>query len=274
MRKNIKKKPAEHIEYVHYTAPYLVDPEHPISVNLIGCGGTGSQMLAQLARVHISLRALGHPGFQVTVYDPDVVTDANMGRQLFSKVDIGSPKAMVLVTRVNRFFNLNWVSIASLYGTAAVKSDAANITITCTDNVLSREVVSRLHNKAYDPDNEDWIHKTPAYWLDLGNRKTTGQVVLGTIGHIAQPKKTKHTVKYLPTIFGLFPDLKKHEDKDTTPSCSLAEALDRQDLFINSILAQYGAQLIWRMFRELKINYHGVYVNLESLNVNPIMIRQ
>ncbi len=76
----------------------------------------------------------------------------------------------------------------------------------------------------------------------------------------------------LPTVIDLFPDIKKFE-KAEDPSCSLAEALGRQDLFINSILAQYGAQLLWRMFRELRIEYHGLFLNLDTLTTNPILIK-
>lgn len=30
---------------VHYTDSYLMSPQHPVTVNLIGAGGTGSQVL-------------------------------------------------------------------------------------------------------------------------------------------------------------------------------------------------------------------------------------
>lgn len=284
MRQNLKKKKAKHkkkliikrtpkvVQPMHYTGGYLIDPEHPVSINLIGCGGTGSQMLTQLGRIHASLRALGHPGFAVSVYDPDTVTEANMGRQLFSRSDIGKHKAEILVSRLNRFFGTSWNSIPKLFAESDIQSARANITITCTDNVASRKLVAS-HIKFRDGDSRRWNYKTPAYWLDLGNTKTTGQVVLGTFFEVTQPKKTKNTIGKLPTIMDMFPDLQKYEDKDTTPSCSLAEALDRQDLFINSILAQYGAQLIWKMFRELKLSYHGLFVNLDSMAVSPIMIK-
>ena len=68
---------------VHYTDSYLLNPQHPVTVNLIGAGGTGSQVLTNLARLDVTLRALGHPGLFVTLYDPDIVTEANIGRQLF-----------------------------------------------------------------------------------------------------------------------------------------------------------------------------------------------
>ena len=68
---------------VHYTDSYLMSPQHPVTVNLIGAGGTGSQVLTCLARLDTALRGLGHPGLFVTLYDPDTVTEANIGRQLF-----------------------------------------------------------------------------------------------------------------------------------------------------------------------------------------------
>lgn len=61
---------------VHYIDNYLVNPQHPVTVNLIGAGGTGSQVLTCLARLDVALRGLGHPGLFVTLYDPDIVTEA------------------------------------------------------------------------------------------------------------------------------------------------------------------------------------------------------
>ncbi|MBO8471748.1 MAG: ThiF family adenylyltransferase, partial [Bacteroidetes bacterium] len=78
---------------VHYIDNYLINPQHPVTVNVIGAGGTGSQVLTCLARFDTALRGLGHPGLFVTVYDPDTVTEANIGRQLFSPSDIGLNKA-------------------------------------------------------------------------------------------------------------------------------------------------------------------------------------
>ncbi len=36
---------------VHYIDNYLINPQHPVTVNLIGAGGTGSQVLTGLARL-------------------------------------------------------------------------------------------------------------------------------------------------------------------------------------------------------------------------------
>lgn len=52
---------------IHYTDSYLLSPYHPVSVFVIGAGGTGSQVVTNLARMDVALRSLGHPGLHVTV---------------------------------------------------------------------------------------------------------------------------------------------------------------------------------------------------------------
>lgn len=90
-------------EKIHYTDSYLLKPYHPVTIHVAGAGGTGSQVIANLARMNVALQVLGHPGLHVTVFDPDIITEANIGRQLFSETELGQCKATAAVTRVNRF---------------------------------------------------------------------------------------------------------------------------------------------------------------------------
>ena len=55
---------------IHYTDRYLLNPHHPVTVFVIGAGGTGSQVATNLAIMSIALQALGHPGLHVTVLTP------------------------------------------------------------------------------------------------------------------------------------------------------------------------------------------------------------
>jgi len=96
---------------VHIVYPYLINPTSPVSVNLIGAGGTGSQMLTALVRINQALIALGHAGLQVNVFDDDIVQQANLARELFTSHEIGMNKAVVLINRINRFFGTNWKAI-------------------------------------------------------------------------------------------------------------------------------------------------------------------
>ena len=93
---------------IHFTDKYLLSPYHPVTVLVAGAGGTGYQVITSLARMSVALQALGHPGLHLTAFDPDTVTEANIGRQLFSETELRLNKATALVTRVNRFFGYAW----------------------------------------------------------------------------------------------------------------------------------------------------------------------
>ena len=93
---------------VHYIDNYLINPQHPVTVNLIGAGGTGSQVLTCLARLDTALRGLGHPGLFITVYDSDIVTEANIGRPLFSPSDLRLHNPQCLGLRRHAYCAHKW----------------------------------------------------------------------------------------------------------------------------------------------------------------------
>lgn len=250
----------------HFTADYILNPRHRVTVNLIGAGGTGSQVIGALARMDYALYKLGHPGLYVTIYDNDVVTEANIGRQLFSVSDLGVNKANVLATRINSFYGTDWEAVPTQY-TGEGGAPAANLTITCVDNLLSRIQIGRNLRKKNGYDNTKCF-----YWLDMGNQTDRGQIILGTLHKVEQPKSRKFkTVDRLKCVDEYF-DLSQVSETDSGPSCSLAEALNKQDLFINSFIAQTGCALLWKLFREGGVDVNGAFINLKNMNVNPIML--
>ena len=249
---------------VHFTDKYILNPTHPITINLVGVGGTGSQVLTSLARINHALIALGHPGSHIAAYDPDEVTQANIGRQQFSMVDLGLNKATVLVTRVNRFFGFDWEAFPSLYR----YKQPANIMISCVDSVKSRLVIA----DAIDKRANGVDYQRMMYWIDFGNGINHGQVVLGTLECIEQPKsKQFETVPEMKVVTELF-DLSQVDEADSGPSCSLPEALRKQDMFINSTLAQLGCALLWKLLSTGSIDYQGLFLNLDTMKVNPIKL--
>ncbi len=67
--------------------------------------------------------------------------------------------------------------------------------------------------------------------------------------------------------------LKRSEEADNTPSCSLPEALDKQDLYINSSLAQMGCSLLWSLFRHGMTENRGFFHNLDKTFITqPIKV--
>lgn len=260
---------------VHFTDNELISPPNPISLNLIGAGGTGSQVLTALARMNHALTELNHAGLVVRLWDDDVITEANLGRQLFAESELGLHKSVALINRVNRFFGTNWKAETRKFekdNFGRIPENAqANITITCVDNVKARfEVAEILKTKS----NYRNYSNEPKYWLDFGNSQQTGQVILSTIGEIKQPQSEKYqTVANLPFITDEFGDLlKQSEQDDDTPSCSLADALQKQDLYINSTLAQMGSSLLWSLFRKGMTPYRGFFLNLKDFRTQPIKL--
>ena len=84
---------------IHRIHPELL--ERQVRVLVVGCGGTGSAVVAGLPYLHQSLVAHGHPGgLHVTVVDGDTISPANCVRQPFARSEIGLNKAIVLVNRL------------------------------------------------------------------------------------------------------------------------------------------------------------------------------
>ncbi|MDD2541422.1 MAG: PRTRC system ThiF family protein [Desulfuromonadaceae bacterium] len=244
----------------HYTKPQILNPYDPVEVLLIGCGGTGSQVLTGLARINAAILGLGHgTGLRVTVLDPDTVSESNIGRQLFSPADVGCSKGRVLVERINRFYGGHWMSYAEYFSPAVWEYiQRPDFVISAVDNVACRRLISEELEKMTDS----------CYWLDLGNSENSGQVVLGMNPGVTQPEGGVPT---LPNIFHFFPNLEDSEDANA-PSCSMAEALEHQDLFINQAVAVFGLDLIWKMFRYGRIENHGAFIALQDYRTVPITV--
>ena len=217
-----------------------------VRMALIGVGGTGSLVLSGLVRLNHAIRQLGHPGIEVSVYDPDIVTEANIGRQLFTEDEIGRNKAQCLVDRYNLGFALNWNACPEKFS----GWDSLNqIVISCVDSKASRKEICRMIR----PNRE-------TYLIDSGNDGNFGQVLIG------------NGSKELPMPYKTCPELIRGREIRTAPSCSLAEALTHQDLFINQWMATAILQLLWQMFRQGEIAHRGFYINLETGRMNPVPI--
>lgn len=260
---------------VHFTENYLISPSNPIEVNLIGAGGTGSQVLTALARMNYALNELNHAGLRVRLWDDDMVSQANLGRQLFADCELGLYKSVALIHRVNRFFGTDWKAQSIRFEKDGLKRvpqyAQASICISCVDSVQARFEIAEILKESNDGRSN---RNQPKYWLDFGNSQYTGQVILSTIDTIRQPNSEKYqTVANLPFVTEEFGELlKESEVTDDTPSCSLAEALEKQDLFINSALAQMGCSLLWGLFRNGMTDTRGFFLNLKDFRSQPIKI--
>jgi PRTRC genetic system ThiF family protein len=231
-----------------------------IRVLVVGCGGNGSAIAAGLPYLHQAMLAAGHPcGLDVTLMDGDIVSATNCVRQPFSQGEIGHFKVVVLVSRINLFWGLNWQA-APHHLNEKSNLDRPDFIIGCVDTRVARNVIA----------SKTTGHDTGvSYWLDLGNHATGGQFVLG------QPWnwRNRRSATRLRTVAELFPELiDPTRDNDGQPSCSAVEALERQEPFVNQTIANHALGLLARLVRYGSIEHHGAFVNLGSNRVQPLLI--
>ncbi|SKA33166.1 PRTRC system ThiF family protein [Chitinophaga eiseniae] len=259
---------------VHFTDNSLINPTNPITVNLIGTGGTGSKVLTALVEMNYSLVELNHPGLQVRLWDDETITHANPGRQRFAASEIGLPKAVALTNRANRWAGTNWKAETrkferNISGNLPEHWEA-DLYLSCVDTAPARFEIAEIIGHAKGRTN----FYQPKYWIDFGNSRYSGQVVLSTIGSIRQPQSEIYeAVASLPPVTEEYGELlRQSESADNTPSCSLAEALEQQDLYINGALAQLGSSLLWGMFRNGMTENRGFFLNLQTFQCNALKV--
>jgi len=230
-----------------------------IRVAVIGCGGNGSVIAMGLPYIHHALVAAGHPGgLDVTLMDGDTISASNCVRQPFSISEVGLNKSVVLASRINLFWGLRWKA-APNYLASGQGIENTDVVITCVDTRAARATANSLVVG----------NAGVSYWLDLGNSADSGQFVLGQPWNRLNPRRANR----LRTSAELFPEIVDVSLKeDNGPSCSALEAIQRQRLFVNQVLASHALALLASLFRSGELAVHGAFVNSSGHHVQPILI--
>ena len=188
----------------------------------------------------------------------DAISPTNCIRQPFSRSEIGQYKVVILVNRLNLFWGLKWeaIPIHLKLGTFISRSYSgddlrAHIVIGCVDTRAARAPIRDAVG--------NW--STVSYWLDLGNNADSGQFIL------CEPvnERNRRSRLRLRSAAELYPEICDQDlDIDGEPSCSATEALERQEPFVNSTLAQHALALLARLFRYGIVCYHGGFINFST----------
>ena len=218
--------------------------EHPLTIHVVGVGGTGGWVANRLAVLYRALRQINpdvHLIRKICLYDDKVVTPANLVRCAFTQHDVGHNKAQVMAMRLNMSLN---EQVFEGYATQYTRAINDDLIITCTDTASSRLTIAKNYS---------------SLWLDTGVDEATGYCVLGSKGN------------ELPDASALF-RLNEATDTHKAPSCSALESLQRQPFGINDIIASYAVQIISELLLKGQITNHGVIVDLKTLISSPIPV--
>ena len=262
------------MELIQKRLKVLFSPESRVNIILAGCGGTGSFLAWNIARIMLHEKEAGRE-MAVTFIDPDIVEERNIGRQHFGKADIGKQKAASLAVRYNKAFGLD---IGHFFGKVSQndfelrydKESDLLVVVGAVDNraarVQIRNVIDRFHNKLN------------AWWIDCGNEEFFGQVLVGNAAkNIKKHFKTESLMGYcsrVPLPHVQHPELIDTKKDVAEKSCAARVMENTQSLMVNQSIAAIASQYLYKMVIKKEIDSYATYMNLDDVAVSSKYITE
>jgi PRTRC genetic system ThiF family protein len=266
------EKEGINVDYVRARRLMLPAVER-VSLTLVGCGGTGSWLAPSVARVgRLIMERLGRE-VVISFVDGDQVEEKNCFRQNFCRAEVGRNKAEALAFR----YGLAWGVEISAHATRVEEfrrlggSDELLVYVGCVDNAAARREI-RMRVK----------DGSRSWWLDCGNEKSSGQVLLGGGGK--KPKDAfvfEGLCTWLPLPSEQAPDLlegKASVSIETAAmtsterglsspterglSCADLAMVDSQGMAINQRVAAEATDYLVRMLLTQDLTRYATYIDL------------
>ena len=249
-----------------YARSLLLPVTKGIRLVMIGCGGTGSWLAPHIVRIARLLQEAREQQVSVVLWDHDYVERKNIFRQNFCEAEIGINKAVALSQRYGHAWGVPIAAIDKPFDKSiATRNDfvpsyndqRTTVFVTCVDNNAARREVAKMC--------EDW----PIWWVDTGNRKTSGQVSVGRNLNQSEPSPLRFPSQttWLPMPTQQFPEILagkeqiRQADDYSNLSCADLAIVDEQGLSINHAVASAAATLLMKMIVTGDLQYHCVQVS-------------
>jgi PRTRC genetic system ThiF family protein len=159
--------------------PVLLRKADELHVYLVGCGGTGSWLAPDIARLAVEFRHQWKH-VHVTFIDHDSVERANIPRQNFCHAELNANKAEALAARYGPAWGIEIAAIPQRLEPTMIADSwrGDSIIIGCVDNAAAHKTIAETLKRHSTAQPSTW-------WLDSGNHAQSGQVLLGST---ADPK--------------------------------------------------------------------------------------
>jgi PRTRC genetic system ThiF family protein len=260
-------------EYLNARKLILPSPEKVV-LHLVGCGGTGSWLAPDIARIALLLREKFHKEVVVVYQDMDVVEEKNVFRQNFCYAEIGKNKAETLASRYGHAWGIETVAITEPFEKKPSSDyNTLYVMIGCADNALARRA---LHETLY---TTEWTH-SHYVWLDCGNTKNYGQILVGTEYRtdktMPNPFAIDDHCTWLPSPAIQHTELLEALPEESRPegnlSCADLALQDSQGLSINKRVAAEAADFLIKMLITQDLKRFACYMDLESGSTQSLYI--
>ena len=249
--------------------PIIVSQHKHVEFVLVGAGGTGGFLISAISRLMKEIEATTTKTTACTIIDPDIVEEKNIPRQNFQPGDIGLPKAEVLAARYSLAMGCDISAISQPFTPIMAKARWRSliIIIGCVDNAAARQEIASCLNSG-----DSAYYLPDVWWLDCGNHRSSGQVLLGSSNCFQfkqafdNPSKP-HFCKVLPSPIVLHPELLEAlpEEKQSTPlSCAELVARNQQSLFVNQHVAAIASDYLLALTLTGGLKKFATYFNANS----------
>jgi PRTRC genetic system ThiF family protein len=253
----------------YHASTVLVRDFKSVQVVLAGCGGIGAYMAQHIARI---MRVLyeNNAAVQFTLFDPDIVEEKNLGRQLFCDAEIGRPKAVALATRYGQALGLNTMAFHGEYHEGLLGGADLTVLVGCVDNAAARRTLSEtLRHNPPEPGPKDMPR---IWWLDCGNNRDAGRVLLGSAYTTEQMRGAFYLHKKkcisLPSPAlqspGLLTPQREELEGGKEMSCAELAAANLQSLNINAGIAVQAADMLTRLLVTHDLKRYACAVGLAA----------
>lgn len=238
----------------------LLPAADTVHLALVGCGGTGSWLAPAVARIGRLLGERFSKQVTITFIDPDQVEEKNVYRQNFCQAEIGRNKAETLAYRFGLAWGLEIHALAEAFSNKrGWREHNLLVLIGCVDNAPARRDIWKTVKAVRDR----------VWWLDCGNERNSGQVLLGCGAKLAENiASLPGRCAWLPAPAVQHPDLLEGmPNVEIGPggmSCADIALADSQGLAINQRMAAEAADYLVRMLITRDLRKYATYIDLES----------
>ncbi len=257
------------------SAAVLPKEFNKVKIFIIGGGGTGSYAAFNIARLAFELERIGKT-IEITIIDSDIVESGNIPRSNFCAAEIGRFKAQTLAERISLAWGLEISHVNEKFDYEKHIKPGGNgfkeltILVGCVDNHLARREIHRALKESNRYNSRD---VPEMWWIDGGNGKSSGQVLIGSSIKKDKPENYFTTLticKKLPAPSVIHPELlenqelSKGREKVERLSCPELVRLGEQSLNINQRVAIEIAEILTELLLTNDLRRFATYFDQTS----------
>ena len=255
------------------SAVFLPRQTKSVRITIVGCGGTGSWLAAQVARTGRVLIEQGRR-VRIVLVDPDRVSAANVPRSCFCEREIGELKAVALARRYSAAWALEIGAITERFTPEMVRDssseDVLNVVVGCVDNAAARGALAETLMRRTPYGYYDYGSGRQTILIDCGNTREGGQVLIGNATRTEEMResfKGRSICTALPSPCWQHPELLEEleeERPDHNLSCAELMRRNAQSLMVNHFVASIAGDYLMRLLVTKNLRRFATYFDLEA----------